>query len=135
MATATITTMVDPTVYLEKMSAFSRQLREAGLIVSPQETADACQLMITMGLADRSQVKTMLRTVYAKSREEQASFDRVFENFFLTEDAMRAREKQRRQQQEELEKVNIGHNDTSFFIQVIIIAHFFNNCKKFLKKV
>ena len=68
-ATATITTMVDPTVYLEKMSAFSRQLREAGLIVSPQETADACQLMITMGLADRSQVKTMLtaRFLFAKS--------------------------------------------------------------------
>ena len=96
--------MAEPGVYLEKISAFSRMLRLEGLPVGPQETADACQLMITMGLADRSQVKTMLRTVYAKSREEQASFDRVFENFFLTEEAMRAREQQRRQQQEELEK-------------------------------
>ena len=104
MATATITTMNEPTVYLEKMSAFARQLRDAGLTISPQETADACQVLISMGFEDRAQVKTILRTVYAKSREEQAAFDRVFESFFLTEDAMRAREKQRRQQEEELEK-------------------------------
>ena len=70
--------MGDPEVYLEKMSLFSRMLRMEGLAIGPQETADACQVLIALGLQDREQVKTALRTVYAKSREEQAVFDRVF---------------------------------------------------------
>ena len=41
-ATAEDITMVDPGVYLEKLSAFSRMLRLEGLPVSPKETADAC---------------------------------------------------------------------------------------------
>ena len=40
------TIMDDPQVYLEKMSAFSRMLRLAGLPVSPKETADACDILI-----------------------------------------------------------------------------------------
>ena len=63
-------TMADPRVYLEKLSAFSRMLRMEGLPVSPKETADACQILITLGLDDREKVKTALRTVFAKSREE-----------------------------------------------------------------
>ncbi len=81
--------MADPDVYLEKLSAFSRMLRLEGLSVSPKETADASQTLILLGLEDREQVKTALRTVYAKSREEQLIFDRVFDGFFLSEDAMR----------------------------------------------
>ena len=73
--------MADPSVYLEKMSLFSRMLRREGLSIGPQETADACQILIRLGLEDRGQVKTALRTVYAKSREEQAAFDRVFDGF------------------------------------------------------
>ena len=77
--------MAEPTVYLEKLSLFSRALRKEGLLVSPMETADASQILISLGLEDREQVKTALRTVYAKSREEQASFDRVFDDFFVSE--------------------------------------------------
>jgi len=82
--------MVDPSVYTKKLSVFSRMLRLEGLSVSPKETADACQILSLLGFEDRGQVKTALRTVYAKSREEQGIFDRVFDGFFLSEDAMRA---------------------------------------------
>ena len=90
--------MSDPGVYLEKMSGFSRMLRQEGLAVGPQETADACQVLIQLGLEDREQVKTALRTVYAKSREEQNIFDETFDGYFISEDAMR------RQAQEQMEK-------------------------------
>ena len=93
--------MAEPGVYLEKLSAFSRMLRLEGLSVSPKETADAAQLLTVLGLADREQVKTALRTVYAKSREEQLRFDRCFDGFFLSEEAMRqqAKEQMEREQQ------------------------------------
>lgn len=81
--------MADHRVYTEKMSLFSRMLRREGLIVSPQETADACEILIHLGLQSREQVKTALRTVYAKSQEDQAVFDRVFDGFFISEEAMR----------------------------------------------
>ena len=81
--------MADPHVYLEKLSVFSRMLRLEGLPVSPKETADAGQILTVLDLTDRAQVKTGLRTVFAKSREEQAVFDRVFDGFFISEEAMR----------------------------------------------
>ena len=86
--------MTDPAVYLEKLSAFSRMLRLEGLAVSPKETADGAQILTVLGFEDREQVKTALRTIYAKSREEQALFDRVFDGFFLSEEAMRAQAKE-----------------------------------------
>ena len=82
--------MVDPQVYVEKISAFSRMLRLEGLPVSPKETADACQILIELGFEDRQVVKTALRTVFAKSRDEQRIFDRTFDGFFLSEEAMKA---------------------------------------------
>ena len=60
--------MAEPDVYLEKLSAFSRMLRLQGLPISPKETEDAARLLIHLGVEDRQQVKTALRTVYAKSR-------------------------------------------------------------------
>ena len=92
--------MGDPGVYLEKLSAFSRMLRMEGLSVSPKETADASQILITLGVENREQMKIALRTVFAKSREEQAAFDRVFDGFFISEDAMR----RQAQQQMEMER-------------------------------
>ena len=89
--------MDDPQVYLEKLSAFSRMLRLEGLSVSPRETGDASQILIALGMEDREQVKTALRTVYAKSREEQLTFDRVFDGFFIPEEAMREQAKKQAQ--------------------------------------
>ena len=90
--------MTDPGVYLEKLSAFSRMLRLEGLSVSPRETADASQILIALGMEDREQVKTALRTVYAKSREEQLVFDQVFDGFFISEEKMREQAKKKAQE-------------------------------------
>ena len=90
--------MTDGQVYLEKLSAFSRLLHGEGLPVSPQETADACKILIELGLHDRQQVKTALRTVYAKSREDQIIFDRIFEEFFLPESIIRDRNEHLKQE-------------------------------------
>ena len=111
--------MTDPAVYLEKLSCFSRMLRLEGFAVSPKETADAAQLLTVLGLEDREQVKTALRTVYAKSREEQLAFDRVFDGFFISEEAMRQQaqrqmqreaemEQARREAEQELDSVNLN---------------------------
>ena len=107
---------MDDGVYLEKLSAFSRLLRLKGLAVGPAETANAAQVLTTLGLADRQTVKTALRTVYASSREEQLTFDGIFDGFFISEEAMRrqaqeqmqqeqAMEERRRQAEQELEQV------------------------------
>ena len=82
--------MAEPGVYLEKLSTFSRMLQLEGLAVSPKETGDAAQMLIATGFESREQVKTVLRTIYAKSRDQQLIFDRVFDAFFLSEEAMRA---------------------------------------------
>ena len=87
-------TMTDPAVYLEKLSAFSRMLRLEGLNVSPKETADAGEILSVLGFESREQAKTSLRTIYAKSRQEQLLFDRVFDGFFISEEAMRAQAEQ-----------------------------------------
>ena len=94
--------MADPGVYLEKISAFSRMLHLQGFPVSPQETADACRVLIDLGMEDREQVKTALRTVFAKSRDEQKTFDRVFDGFFISEEAMRAQAKQQMEREKEM---------------------------------
>lgn len=86
---------MDDGVYLEKLSAFSRLLRLKGLTVGPAETADAAQVLTTLGLADRQTVKTALRTVYASSREEQLTFDGVFDGFFISEEPCAARPRSR----------------------------------------
>ena len=91
-------------VYLEKLSAFSRMLRLDGLAVSPKETEDAAKLLVALGMEDRQRVKTALRTVYAKSREEQLNFDRVFDGFFISEDAMRRQAQEQMQREAEMEK-------------------------------
>lgn len=94
--------MVDPQVYLEKISLFSRMLRLKGMAVGPQETADACQILIHLGFEDRQRVKTALRTVFAKSREEQLTFDQVFDGFFISEDQMRIQARQRQEEEAQM---------------------------------
>ena len=94
--------MADPGVYSEKLSYFSRMLRREGMTVGPQETADACQILIHLGLEDRQAVKTALRTVYAKTREEQLAFDRVFDGFFISEEAMREQAKKQMEKEQEM---------------------------------
>lgn len=96
--------MAEPDVYLEKLSAFSRMLRLEGLSVSPKETEDAGRLLIALGIENREQVKTALRTVYAKSREEQITFDRVFDGFFISEKKMRQQAREQMEREKELQQ-------------------------------
>ncbi|MGM9550362.1 MAG: VWA domain-containing protein [Faecousia sp.] len=103
-AAAGATTMAEPEAYLEKLSAFSRMLRLEGLTVSPRETEDAARLLIALGMDDRERVKTALRTVYAKSREEQITFDRVFDGFFLSEEQMRRQAREQLEREKELQQ-------------------------------
>lgn len=94
--------MADPEVYLYKLSAFSRMLRLKGLSVSPKETEDAADLLLHLNLTDRQQVKTALRTVFSKSREEQLTFDHVFDGFFISEEEMRQQAKEQMLREKEL---------------------------------
>ena len=122
-AAAAVITMTDTGVYLEKLSLLGRLLRDEGMQVSTAETADACRILTELGMTEREVVRTALRTVYAKSREEQERFDRVFDSFFLSEDVIRALEKKhteqereraeaRRQAEEDLkESAGAGHFD------------------------
>ena len=104
--------MVDPNVYLEKMSLFSRMLRLEGLPITPKETEDACRVLINVGLDDRDRVKTALRTVYAKSREEQLTFDRIFDGFFVSEEVMKQQALERMQQELEMQqRMDNARND------------------------
>ncbi len=93
--------MDDTGVYLEKLSYFSRMLRLHDLNVSPKETEDAAKILTVLGFADRNQVKTALRTVFAKSREEQLIFDKVFDGFFLSEEAIRQQAKEQMEKEAE----------------------------------
>jgi len=96
--------MVDPRVYLEKLSAFSRILRQEGLSVSPKETADASQILIALGLEDRQQVKAALRTVYCASRDDQLLFDKAFDGFFLSEEKIRKQAREQAMKDRELQE-------------------------------
>ena len=89
-------------VYLEKMAEFSTLLRSEGLAVGLQETADACKLLSDLNLEDRSTVRLALQAVYAKSREEQAIFQRAFDGFFVSAEKRDAFRRQREEEAREL---------------------------------
>lgn len=96
--------MDDSQVYLEKISAFARILRMEGLPVTPQETADASRLLVELGFEDRVLVKTALRTVFAKSRQEQLVFDKAFDGFFLSEEEIRRQAQEQAQQEQQIQQ-------------------------------
>lgn len=82
-------------VYLEKIAEFSALLRREGLSVGFQETADACEILSLLPMEQRPTVRMALQAVYAKSREEQAVFQRCFDNFFVNleqRDALRRKQ-------------------------------------------
>lgn len=87
--------------YIEKLTAFSALLRQEGLVVGPQETADAAEILTAFGMADRATVRDALCAVYAKSQQEQTAFYRAFDSYFVSVEQREAvREKQRREAEE-----------------------------------
>ena len=89
-------------VYLEKLSEFSALLRQEGLPVGVQETADACEILSQLDLSDRETVREALQAVYAKSREEQAAFRRAFDGFFVSAEKRDAIRRQREAEAREM---------------------------------
>lgn len=91
-------------VYVEKLTAFSALLRQEGLAVGLQETADACQILEELELTDRSAVRAALCAVYAKSRPEQEAFYRAFDSFFVSTEQRRANLARQAEEAAELER-------------------------------
>lgn len=88
-------------IYIEKLSQFSALLRQEGLTVGLQETADACQILQLFGMEDRAVVRDALCAVFAKSQQEQTAFYRAFDGFFISLDQKTAiRKKQQAEAQE-----------------------------------
>ena len=80
--------MAEPTVYLEKLSAFARILRMEGLPVSPRDTEDGAAILTQLGFADRGDGENRPDDHLCKSREEQLKFSAAFDGFFLSEEAV-----------------------------------------------
>lgn len=99
---AEVTTMDDHQVYLWKLTGFARMLRLNGINATHQETADVCRILIQLGFEDRETVKRVMSAIYAKTREEQLIFDRVFDGFFISEEAMKAQAAQQAQREAEM---------------------------------
>ena len=95
--------MDDPQVYLEKLSAFTRMLRLSGINATHQETADACAILLKLGFEDRETVRLALGSIYAKTREEQLIFERVFDGYFISEEVMWEQAKQQAQREMEMD--------------------------------
>ena len=89
-------------VHLEKLAEFSYLLRQEGLAVGLQETADACEILSCLDLTDRETVRSALSAVYAKSREEQAAFQRAFDGFFVSAERRDALRRQHEAEAREL---------------------------------
>lgn len=62
--------------------AFINTLRVAGLQIGTGETTDALAALSSIVAARRENFRLALRQTLAKSREDQAIFDRVFDNFW-----------------------------------------------------
>ena len=89
-------------VYVEKLAEFSALLRQEGLAVGLQETADGCRLLSELALEDRETVRLALQAVYAKTREEQSIFQRSFDGFFVSVEQRDAFRRRREEEAREL---------------------------------
>ena len=120
------------TVYAEKMAEFSALLRQEGLAVGLRETADACEILTMLDMSDRETVRLALQAVYAKSREEQAVFQRCFDGFFVSaeqREAIRRRQEaearelaQRRQEAEAEMQINGQPMDLREALQEVYVT-------------
>lgn len=120
------------TVYLEKIAEFSALLRQEGLAIGLQETADACEILTMLDMSGRDTVRLTLQAVYAKSREEQAVFQRCFDGFFVSaerRDAIRRKQEaeaqelaRRRQEAEQEMQVNGQPMDLREDLQEVYVS-------------
>ena len=73
---------VRPNDVLARILEFFAALRSAGLVVTTGRMIDALRSVRLVGFVHREEFRLALRTNLVSSREEEATFDRVFEAFF-----------------------------------------------------
>ena len=71
-------------IYLLQLTRFSAMLRNEGLVIGHKETIDAFDALTAVDVGSRDEFKSALRCIYAKSRQEQLIFDRLFDQFFVS---------------------------------------------------
>lgn len=71
---------------VDRVLAFGRRLREAGIAATPARVHDALRSLEIAGIADGRDVRSALRVNLVSSREEGAAFDRLFERFWDDEE-------------------------------------------------
>ena len=67
----------------ERILEFIGDLRRAELRVSPSEALDALAASAAIGLEDRDTFKTALASTLVKEARDRATFDRLFDLYFL----------------------------------------------------
>lgn len=72
------------------LAGFIRALRGAGAQVSTAEAIDAARTLALIGYEDRTALKTSFGTVLAKSEDDRAIHDRMFDLFFAATPAKEA---------------------------------------------
>lgn len=70
------------------LTNFIRALRSADVAVSPAESIDAASALAIVGYTDKMALKTALRPALAKSVDEDAAFDRLFDLYFSRQSNM-----------------------------------------------
>ena len=66
----------------DSLVLFCRLLRERGLLVAAEETADAHRALSLVDIGDRSEVKLALRVLLASSVSDLSTFDMLFDEFW-----------------------------------------------------
>jgi uncharacterized protein with von Willebrand factor type A (vWA) domain len=72
----------------ERILEFIGDLRRAELRVSPSEAMDALAASAAIGLEDRDTFKTALAATLVKEARDRATFDRIFDLYFLDLEAL-----------------------------------------------
>ena len=71
--------------FISHLTRFCRVLRDHGLLIGPNETADAVRAVSLVDMMDRGRVYWTLRSLMLSRREEIGIFDELFERFWSFE--------------------------------------------------
>ena len=71
--------------FISHLTRFCRVLRDHGLLIGPNETADAVRAISLVDMMDRGRVYWTLRSLMLSRREEIGIFDELFERFWSFE--------------------------------------------------
>ena len=98
------------------MESFIRALRAQDIRVSPAEAIDAHEAAQMVGYADRTLFRDALATTLAKSAQEVATFDNVFETFFKRDEFLKTADAADEALAEELDGQEGGEGDLAHML-------------------